>query len=100
MAVVLTRGGRAWPTGIALFGDANGAFTSSGFLSGSPFDGKFPMNARTLSHSSLIHVGARTAAIAAMALGGFLVLMVGFSPTPAVHNAAHDTRHSAAFPCH
>jgi cobalt transporter subunit CbtB len=25
---------------------------------------------------------------------------VGFAPVSAVHNAAHDTRHSAAFPCH
>ena len=37
---------------------------------------------------------------AAMLLGSALVLLVGFAPIPAVHNAAHDTRHSAAFPCH
>ena len=30
---------------------------------------------------------------------GFIYL-VGFAPVSAVHNAAHDTRHSAAFPCH
>ena len=59
------------------------------------------MNAQMHLSSSLTHAPARTAAaIAAVALGGFLVLMVGFSPLPAVHNAAHDTRHSAAFPCH
>ncbi|MEW6039293.1 MAG: CbtB-domain containing protein [Pseudomonadota bacterium] len=58
------------------------------------------MNAQTHLSSSLTHAPVRTAAIAAVALGGFLVLMVGFSPMPAVHNAAHDTRHSAAFPCH
>lgn len=39
------------------------------------------------------------AALAAL-LGGFLVWMVGFSPIAALHNAAHDTRHSMAFPCH
>jgi cobalt transporter subunit CbtB len=33
-------------------------------------------------------------------LGGFLIWGVGFSPIEAVHNAAHDTRHSNAFPCH
>ncbi|WP_419789743.1 CbtB domain-containing protein [Pseudomonas carnis] len=29
-----------------------------------------------------------------------LVYFAGFSHIEAVHNAAHDTRHSAAFPCH
>jgi cobalt transporter subunit CbtB len=28
------------------------------------------------------------------------VYFVGFAPISAVHNAAHDTRHTAAFPCH
>ncbi|MDB6060132.1 MAG: hypothetical protein JWM78_235 [Verrucomicrobiaceae bacterium] len=37
---------------------------------------------------------------AAMLLGSALLFLVGFAPLPAVHNAAHDTRHSAAFPCH
>lgn len=39
-------------------------------------------------------------AVLAMALGLFVVFMVGFSPIPAVHNATHDVRHSNAFPCH
>ncbi|MBY4676043.1 CbtB domain-containing protein [Marinobacterium arenosum] len=38
--------------------------------------------------------------IASAALGLFIVLAVGMLPMDAVHNAAHDTRHSAAFPCH
>jgi cobalt transporter subunit CbtB len=29
-----------------------------------------------------------------------LIFVVGFAPMAEVHNAAHDTRHSAAFPCH
>jgi cobalt transporter subunit CbtB len=34
-------------------------------------------------------------------LGACLVYFAGlFSHIEAVHNAAHDTRHSAAFPCH
>lgn len=41
-----------------------------------------------------------TAAISAMILGACLVYFVGFSHIDAVHNAAHDTRHSSAFPCH
>ena len=41
-----------------------------------------------------------TAAIFASLLGASLVYFAGFSHIEAVHNAAHDTRHSAAFPCH
>lgn len=33
-------------------------------------------------------------------LGMFVVGFVGFSHIEAVHNAAHDYRHSMAFPCH
>ena len=39
-------------------------------------------------------------ALAAIAFGSFILFMVGFSPINAVHNAAHDVRHSSAFPCH
>jgi cobalt transporter subunit CbtB len=39
-------------------------------------------------------------AVLAMALGLFVVGMVGFSHISAVHNAAHDVRHADAFPCH
>ncbi|MDZ5603688.1 CbtB domain-containing protein [Pseudomonas sp. RP23018S] len=41
-----------------------------------------------------------TLAIGASLLGLCLVYFAGFSHIEAVHNAAHDTRHSAAFPCH
>lgn len=47
---------------------------------------------------------ARTAALAPVlalaVLGVFFVWGVGFSHIDAVHNAAHDTRHANAFPCH
>jgi cobalt transporter subunit CbtB len=39
-------------------------------------------------------------AVLAMALGLFVVGVVGFSHISAVHNAAHDVRHANAFPCH
>ena len=39
------------------------------------------------------------AALAA-ALGLVLVYGAGFAETEALHNAAHDVRHSAAMPCH
>lgn len=33
-------------------------------------------------------------------LGIFVVGFLGFSHMDVVHNAAHDYRHSMAFPCH
>ena len=38
--------------------------------------------------------------VLAALLGLLIVGTVGFSPIEAVHNAAHDYRHSMAFPCH
>lgn len=55
-------------------------------------------------HSTATRAGARSAslraALAAAVLGLAIVWTVGFAPLSALHNAAHDTRHSAAFPCH
>ena len=39
-------------------------------------------------------------ALVAILLGTFLVLGVGFAHSDTLHNAAHDSRHSFAFPCH
>jgi cobalt transporter subunit CbtB len=39
-------------------------------------------------------------ALFAILLGAFLVLGTGFTQPDAIHNAAHDGRHSLAFPCH
>ena len=38
--------------------------------------------------------------IAVMLLGAAFILGAGFSHSSAVHNAAHDARHAAGFPCH
>ena len=54
------------------------------------------------------HAGSETAprsdtlvaVVMASLLGAFLLWGVGFAPIAALHNAAHDTRHSLAFPCH
>lgn len=37
---------------------------------------------------------------AALLFGAVILFAVGFLPMSAAHNAAHDTRHSFAFPCH
>jgi cobalt transporter subunit CbtB len=39
-------------------------------------------------------------AIGAMLFGLLIIGVVGFSHVEAAHNAAHDVRHSNAFPCH
>ncbi len=38
--------------------------------------------------------------LAALAFGLVILFAVGFAPLEAAHNAAHDVRHSMAFPCH
>ena len=38
--------------------------------------------------------------VSAMAVGATLLFVVGFAPMDVAHNAAHDARHSFAFPCH
>jgi cobalt transporter subunit CbtB len=40
------------------------------------------------------------AATAAMLLGTFLLIGVGFAHSDVLHNAAHDSRHTFSFPCH
>ena len=55
---------------------------------------------RTLSASEATTRDRALAAIAAAALGIVVVFAAGFAPGDAVHNAAHDSRHSFAFPCH
>jgi cobalt transporter subunit CbtB len=58
--------------------------------------------ARGESTGTAVSAAARQTipAIVALLLGGFFLLGAGFAPVEAVHNAAHDTRHAFAFPCH
>lgn len=49
-------------------------------------------------------IGTRAEAIIGAVMAAFLGLImiwgVGFSHIEVIHNAAHDTRHANAFPCH
>lgn len=38
--------------------------------------------------------------VLAAVLGSTIVFAMGFAETSVLHNAAHDGRHSAGFPCH
>ena len=44
--------------------------------------------------------GALYAVFAAVLFGVVLIAGSGFAGSEALHNAAHDSRHSNAFPCH
>jgi len=46
------------------------------------------------------NVGRLPQSLMAIALGIFILGIVGFSHIDVIHNAAHDVRHSNAFPCH
>jgi cobalt transporter subunit CbtB len=49
-------------------------------------------------------IKSRTSVLAqnlgALTFGILILYVVGFAPLQAAHNAAHDVRHSMAFPCH
>jgi cobalt transporter subunit CbtB len=47
-----------------------------------------------------LEMGRRLPAVAVLLFGLVLVYAVGFVSIPAVHNATHDARHAAGFPCH
>ena len=49
---------------------------------------------------TLPSASVRVVCAAAFLIGASLVFLVGFAKADVVHNAAHDTRHSLAFPCH
>lgn len=57
-------------------------------------------NASPTVGSGSVSTGIVAAAAAAILLGVFLVLGTGFSHSQTIHAAAHDSRHSFAFPCH
>ena len=60
------------------------------------------MFTHTVSANTLILPLSQRLILAAGAclLGAALIFLPGFAPLHPLHNAAHDTRHSAAFPCH
>jgi cobalt transporter subunit CbtB len=50
--------------------------------------------------TSVFTQSRRIVAATTLAFGLGLVFLTGFANSAAVHNAAHDTRHAMAFPCH
>ena len=56
--------------------------------------------ATTSTPEAVPSAASLAAPLMALLLGAFLLLGTGFAPIPIAHNAAHDARHSFAFPCH
>ena len=56
-------------------------------------------NAAVLSRSDALKNRILPSLLAAI-LGLALIYGAGFAETAQLHNAAHDGRHSASFPCH
>lgn len=54
----------------------------------------------TLSQQTTWSLSKPVQLIGAMLLGGIILYGTGFIDIAAVHNAAHDMRHSQGFPCH
>ncbi len=54
----------------------------------------------TAGQSAVSGTSTLVQTLAACVFGALVLFGVGFMPMDAVHNAAHDTRHTAAFPCH
>jgi cobalt transporter subunit CbtB len=67
-------------------------------------DSKSAAAATEVPDRPAIEAGRRTTALvpalAAALLGFFVIYGAGFAGASVLHNAAHDVRHSDAFPCH
>ena len=58
------------------------------------------MNTVSVSTPTLSVSERIKAVAAALVIGVALIYTTGFAASSNVHNAAHDTRHGLAFPCH
>ncbi len=55
----------------------------------------------SVPNAANVAVPSRTLApVCAAILGVVLIYLAGFAHADAVHDGAHDARHSAALPCH
>lgn len=54
----------------------------------------------TVGQTAVSGISTLVQTLAACLFGALVLFGVGFMPMDAAHNAAHDTRHTAAFPCH
>jgi cobalt transporter subunit CbtB len=55
---------------------------------------------RNPAHNPTVTALGFLPALLAILFGALLIYGVGFAGPASLHNAAHDTRHAYAFPCH
>lgn len=58
---------------------------------------------QAVDHSATSRRRSRSSSVArviAATIGAALLYLAGFAQTEALHDGAHDTRHSSGFPCH
>jgi cobalt transporter subunit CbtB len=58
------------------------------------------MTTKTLTSTSSGAATGLLPIVAALILGLGLIFVAGLSQAAVLHDAAHDTRHAIAFPCH
>lgn len=56
--------------------------------------------ATTVTSARAVAISKGLQLFAALLLGAVILYGAGFVQASAVHNAAHDMRHSQGFPCH
>jgi len=54
----------------------------------------------TVDQQAVSETSTMVQTLGACLFGALILFVVGFMPMDAAHNAAHDTRHTLAFPCH
>ncbi len=54
----------------------------------------------TSTSNTEVKISNKSQILSAAILGFVIMIGVGLAPMEVAHNAAHDTRHSFAFPCH
>lgn len=59
-----------------------------------------PMSGASTAGLDIARQRTVAAALFAIVLGMFIVFGVGLAQPEILHNAAHDSRHALAFPCH
>ncbi len=58
------------------------------------------MTVQDLQSGARVPVSRAEAVMPGVLVATFLIFGVGFAHPGIIHDAAHDIRHSAAFPCH
>lgn len=56
--------------------------------------------ATTTTFQGAVSRSTKAVAVVALLAGLGIVFVTGFANSSTIHNAAHDTRHTMAFPCH